>query len=66
MYPGKLGKDMMIRQGYVPPTCTLDEEIAGPLIYSEVSKGKSPCWGCKEPRNVCQGQPERKEKSDEI
>ena len=34
MFEGKIGKDMMIKQGYVPKTCTLDDRIAGPLIWS--------------------------------
>ena len=57
MFEGQIGKDMMIQQGYVPPTCTMDAKIAGPLIYSEVSKGKSPCAGCNADRSVCKGQP---------
>lgn len=52
-----MDKQMMIRQGYVPPTCTLDDRIAGPLIYAEVSKGRSPCSGCNADRSVCKGKP---------
>ena len=59
MFEGQAGKDMMIQQGYVPPTCTLPAEIAGPLIYSEVSRSVSPCWGCNADREVCKGQPRR-------
>lgn len=59
MFEGKIGKDLMIKQGYVPPTCTLPEEYAGPLIYQEVSAGRSPCWGCNGDRLVCHGQPKR-------
>ena len=57
MFEGPTGKKMMIRQGYVPPMCTLDEEIAGPLIFREISAGHSPCQGCTMDRNVCRGQP---------
>jgi len=57
MYEGKLGKDMMIKQGYVPPTCTLPEEFAGLLIYSEVEAGRRPCEGCNEDRAKCGGKP---------
>lgn len=57
MFAGPVGKQMMIQQGYVPSTCTLDDQIAGPLIYSEVSKGRSPCAGCNETRSVCKGKP---------
>jgi len=59
MFEGPIGKEMLIKQGYVPPTCTLDVKVAGPLIYSEVSKGRSPCWGCHESRRICKGQPYR-------
>jgi len=61
MRPGKAGKDAMIKQGYVPETCTLHEMIAGPLIFSEVSKGKDPCSECYALREDCKGRP-RKEK----
>ena len=57
MFKGKLGKAMMIQQGYVPATCTLPEELAGMLIFSEVSKGKSPCDGCNHDRTMCLGKP---------
>lgn len=59
MFVKKSGKDMMIEQGYVPSSCTLPVEIAGPLIYSEVSKGKSPCEGCNANRLVCNGKPKK-------
>lgn len=59
MFQSKLGKDMMIQQGYVPPTCTLPEEIAGPLIWSEINEGNSPCWGCNEDRAICKGLPKK-------
>jgi|GEM_PF-3068340 len=55
MVTGETGKKMMIQKGYVPPTCTLHPEIAGPLIYSEISRGRSPCWGCNENRAICKG-----------
>ncbi len=64
MFEGQIGKDMMIKQGYVPGTCSLDAEIAGPLIYSEVSRGRSPCWGCNEDRNICKGKPKRSEDTE--
>lgn len=59
MFEGHAGKDLMIRQGYMPPTCSLLAEYAGPLIYSEISKGRSPCWACDGDRLVCKGQPRR-------
>lgn len=59
MFQGKIGKDMMIQQGYVPPTCTLPVEFAGLLIYEEVCKGRDPCAGCNEDRSVCHGRPNR-------
>lgn len=59
MFEGQIGKDMMIQQGYVPATCTLPVEFAGPLIWSEICKGVSPCWGCNADRLICHGQPKR-------
>ena len=59
MFEGQIGKDMMIKQGYVPATCTLPVELAGPLIYSEVNAGRSPCDGCNENRDVCKGGPKK-------
>lgn len=56
MFEGPIGKRMMIHQGYVPATYTLHDDYAGPLIYSEVSAGRSPCWGCNADRGVCKGQ----------
>lgn len=57
MFEGQIGKDMMIQQGYVPPACTLDPKVAGPLIWSEINKGRSPCDGCNADRAVCGGKP---------
>lgn len=59
MFEGPIGKQMMIEQGYVPPTCTLDDKMAGTLIWSEINKGRSPCWGCNGPRTECHGQPKQ-------
>lgn len=59
MFAGKIGKNMMIEQGYVPKTCTLPEEIAGPIIYSEISNGRSPCDVCNGDRLVCKGKPKK-------
>jgi hypothetical protein len=59
MFEGQLGKDMMIKQGYVPATCTLPVEIAGPLIWDETNKGRRTCWGCNEDRRKCGGDPKR-------
>ena len=56
MFAGKLGKQMMIQQGYVPQTCTLPDEIAGPLIWQEVNARRNPCHGCHHARSVCRGQ----------
>lgn len=55
MFEGENGKKMMINQGYVPVTCTLDPKIAGPLIWSEINKGRSPCEGCNADRAICKG-----------
>lgn len=59
MFEGELGKQMMIKQGYVPANCTLPVEIAGPLIWDEVNKHRSPCWGCNGDRSLCSGQAKR-------
>lgn len=64
MFEGELGKKMMIQQGYVPQTCTMSDEIAGPLIWSEINKGKKPCWGCNANREFCKGQPKQKENEE--
>lgn len=58
MFGGELGKTMMIQQGYVPPTCTLPVEVAGPLIWSEINAGRDVCAGCRMDRSVCKGRPE--------
>lgn len=59
MFEGSIGKKMMIEQWYVPATCTLDEQLAGPLIYAEVSAGRDPCAGCTADRSKCGGRPPR-------
>jgi len=63
MFEGELGKRMMIQQGYVPSTCTLPVEFAGPLIWSEINAGNDPCAGCNEDRTVCHGRPKQPNKS---
>jgi hypothetical protein len=50
-------KDMMIKQGYVPTTCTMPDPPAGMLIHSEISAGRDPCAGCNLDREVCKGRP---------
>jgi len=59
MFEGPVGKELMVKQGYVPSTCTLPDDLAGPLIYSEICAGRSPCWDCNADRNVCKGQPKK-------
>ena len=59
MFEGQLGKNLMIKQGYVPPTCELPVEIAGSLIWSEINAGRLPCDGCEGDRSVCKGGPQR-------
>ena len=41
-------------QGYVPETCLL----GGATVMNEVQTGKSPCDGCRGPREKCKGKPE--------
>lgn len=55
MFAGELGKRMMIQRGYVPATCTLPVEMAGMLIWAEVSAGRDVCAGCNADRTVCKG-----------
>lgn len=57
MFAGPVGKKVMIEQGYVPTTCTIPDEIAGLIIYAEVSAGRSPCDSCNEDRSMCGGKP---------
>lgn len=64
MFEGQIGKDMMIKQGYVPATCTLPIEFAGPLIWSEINKGGDPCKGCHADRSICKGRPFESGKHD--
>lgn len=61
MFGGQIGKDMMIRQGYVPKTCTLPIEYAGPLIWDCVNKGIDVCSGCNADRTVCKGRPKEED-----
>lgn len=50
-----LGLKLAIKQGYVPKTCLLGSVT----LMSEVLQGRSPCWGCRGPREKCHGQPQR-------
>ena len=57
MFEGRIGKELMIKQGYVPATCTLPDEFAGPVIYHETEAGRDACGGCNQDRNICKGRP---------
>ena len=57
MFVGEMGKQMMIAQGYVPATCILHIDFAGPLIWSEVNAGRDVCAGCNHDREICHGRP---------
>lgn len=48
-------KDLMVQQGYVPATCTLQDPVAGLLIWTEINRGKDPCGGCNMDRSKCKG-----------
>ena len=61
MFIGELGKQMMIQQGYVPSTCTLPIEIAGPVIWTETNAGRDVCARCNHDRNICKGRPKNRE-----
>lgn len=55
MFEGPIGKKMMIEQRYVPVGCTLPDELAGPLIWTEINVGRDPCAGCNHDRSKCGG-----------
>ena len=57
MFEGELGKKTMIQRGYVPTTCELPVDLAGPLIYAEISAARDPCGGCNGNRATCGGRP---------
>jgi len=42
-------KEMCIKQGYVPPTCTLDGQLCWLLVNSQ----GNPCIGCNADKNIC-------------
>lgn len=44
-------KQMCVKQGYVPSTCTMDGEMCWSLVQSR----GDPCNGCMENRSVCNG-----------
>jgi hypothetical protein len=43
-------KDLCVKQGYVPDTCTM----AGMMVFLLIQK-EDPCAGCNEDRNICRG-----------
>ena len=44
-------KDMCVRQGYVPSSCTMP----GQMCWLLVQKNGDPCNGCNEDRKKCYG-----------
>lgn len=46
-------KRMMVKQGYVPETCTM----AGVFIWAFVNGSEDPCADCTENRSICKGRP---------
>ena len=48
-------KEMCVKQGYVPQTCTMDDQLCWLLVKSQ----GDPCQGCNEDRNVCKGRPNK-------
>jgi hypothetical protein len=66
LFAGELGKKMMIEQGYVPDTCQLPIELAGPLIWDRVNKGEDVCAGCNMNRSVCHGRARIYDKDERI
>lgn len=52
-----MNKQLMIQQGYIPSSCTLNETLAPLLVMAEIKEGRSPCDGCNADRGVCAGTP---------
>lgn len=50
-----ISREMCIKQGYVPPKCTLP----GLLAMFLVQKGEDPCAGCNMDRGTCEGRPKK-------
>ena len=46
-------KDLAVKQGYVPETCTFD----GEMIMMLTNLDGCACKGCNQDRNVCKGRP---------
>lgn len=44
-------RDLCIKRGYVPKTCTLP----GQLVLALTNEQGDPCNGCNEDRSVCKG-----------
>jgi hypothetical protein len=44
---------LMVKQGYVPPTCLLN----GRSVFALTTQGDDPCAGCDGPRARCHGRP---------
>ena len=55
---------LMIQQGYVPETCTLQDSVGGALIWSEINASRDPCAGCNMNRAECHGRPKQRELQD--
>lgn len=64
IFTGSAGKALVIKQGYVPPTCTLPNSLAGLLVMAEESKGRNACWGCNHDRMICKGEPKQPEEGE--
>jgi hypothetical protein len=50
--------NICVRQGYVPPTCTMP----GEMIFRLMQSGEDPCAGCNEDRRKCKGRPRQNKK----
>lgn len=50
-------KDLCIKQGYVPSTCTLD----GMLVWALTNDQGDACKGCNESREICKGRTDKGE-----
>lgn len=58
---GAAGMALVMRRGYVPPTCVLAPLDGAHYVVGQVKAGRSPCWSCSAPRAKCGGEPLRVE-----
>lgn len=60
---GADGLALVMRRGYVPKSCALNPVDGAHFVVTHVKAGRSPCWSCSGPRQICGGEPIRTEPS---